>query len=132
MCSSDLGATVMRMTQKSPIDKYRVGEEPIANTIWGFDGSLKLEPRWMTRAIDFIPLLQTKEPSSISITGEFAQLRPSNTETVAFERTRKDLRKAGRDFSSDELGGTSYIDDFEGFENTFRMIQPGSDRKSVV
>ena len=121
-----LGATVMRMTQKSPIDKYRVGEEPIANTIWGFDGALKLEPRWMTRAIDFIPLLQTKEPSSISITGEFAQLRPSNTETVAFERTRKDLRKAGRDFSSDELGGTSYIDDFEGFENTFTMIQPGS------
>lgn len=121
-----LGATVMRMNQKSPIDKYRIGEEPISNTIWGFDGSLNLEPRWMTRAIDFVPLLQTKEPSSISITGEFAQLRPGNTQTIAFERTRKDLREAGRDFSSDELGGTSYLDDFEGFENTFTMMQPGS------
>ena len=121
-----LGATVMRMNQKSPIDKYRIGEEPISNTIWGVDGALELEPRWMTRAIDFVPLLQTKEPSSISVSGEFAQLRPGNTQTIAFERTRRDLQAAGRDFSSDELGGTSYIDDFEGFENTFTMTQPGT------
>ena len=121
-----LGATLMRMNQKSPIDKYRIGEEPISNTIWGVDGTLKLEPRWMTRAIDYIPLLQTKEPSSINLTGEFAQLRPSNTQTIAFERTRRELRDVGRDFSSDELGGTSYIDDFEGFENTFTMMQPGT------
>ncbi len=121
-----LGATVMRMNQKSPIDKYRIGEEPISNTIWGVDGSIDLEPRWMTRAIDRVPLLQTREPSSISLTGEFAQLRPSNTQTIAFERTRKELREAGRDFSADELGGTSYLDDFEGFENTFTMMQPGT------
>lgn len=121
-----LGATVMRMNQQSPIDKFRIGEEPISNTIWGIDGALKLEPRWMTRAIDFVPLLQTREPSSISLSGEFAQLRPGNTQTIAFERTRRDLQAAGRDFSRDELGGTSYIDDFEGFENTFTMMQPGS------
>jgi cell surface protein SprA len=121
-----LGATVMQMRQKSPIDKYRIGEEPISNTIWGVDGAVKLEPRWMTRAIDYVPLLQTKEPSAISLSGEFAQLRPGNTQTIAFERTRKDLQKAGRDFSRDEIGGTSYIDDFEGFENTFTMMQPGT------
>jgi cell surface protein SprA len=121
-----LGATVMRMNQKSPIDKFRIGEEPISNTIWGIDGALKLEPRWMTRAIDYVPLLQTREPSSISLSGEFAQLRPGNTQTIAFERTRRELQSAGRDFSRDELGGTSYIDDFEGFENTFTMMQPGS------
>ena len=121
-----LGATVMQMNQKSPIDKYRIGEEPISNTIWGVDGALKLEPRWMTRAIDYVPLLQTKEPSSISVSGEFAQLRPGNTQTIAFERTRRDLQENGRDFSRDELGGTSYIDDFEGFENTFTMMQPGT------
>jgi cell surface protein SprA len=121
-----LGATVMRMTQKSAIDKFRIGEEPIANTIWGFDGAIKLKPRWMTRAIDFVPLLQTKEESSITVTGEFAQLRPSNTQTVAFDRTRRDLQDAGQDFNSDELNGTSYIDDFEGFENTFTLMQPGS------
>lgn len=121
-----LGATVMRMNQQSPIDKFRIGEEPISNTIWGVDGAIELEPRWMTRAIDLVPLLQTREPSSISISGEFAQLRPGNTQTVAFERTRRELQDAGRDFNRDELGGTSYIDDFEGFENTFTMMQPGS------
>lgn len=121
-----LGATVMRMNQQSPIDKFRIGEEPISNTIWGVDGAIELEPRWMTRAIDYVPLLQTREPSSISLSGEFAQLRPGNTQTVAFERTRRELQDAGRDFNRDELGGTSYIDDFEGFENTFTMMQPGS------
>jgi len=80
----------------------------------------------MTRAVDFIPLLQTKEESSVTLTGEFAQLRPSNTQTVAFDRTRRELQDAGRDFNSDELNGTSYIDDFEGFENTFTLLQPGS------
>ena len=120
------GATVMRLTQKSAIDKFRIGEEPIANTIWGVDGSIKLKPRWMTRAIDFVPLLQTKEESSITLTGEFAQLRPSNTQTIAFDRTRRELKDAGQDFKSDELNGTSYIDDFEGFENTFTLMQPGT------
>ncbi|WP_228350288.1 cell surface protein SprA [Rhodocaloribacter litoris] len=121
-----LGATVMRLSQKSPIDKYRIGEEPIQNTIWGVDGTLRLEPRWLTRAIDLLPLVQTRAPSAISVTGEFAQLRPGSNETLAFERTRRNLRNAGRDFNGDELRGISYIDDFEGFENTFSLKQPGA------
>ena len=120
------GATLMKMNQKSPIDKYRIGEEPISNTIWGVDGSIRLESRWLTQAIDFVPLLQTREPSSISLTGEFAQLRPNHIETIAFARTRRELKQSGRDFSRDELRGTSYIDDFEGFENTFALMQPGT------
>jgi len=125
-----IGATFMRLNQKSPIDKFRIGEEPISNIIWGMDGILQLEPRWLTRAIDALPFVQTREPSSISITGEFAQLRPGNTETVAFDRTRRDLRKEQRDFKGDELSGISYLDDFEGFENTYSLRQPGSWRIS--
>jgi cell surface protein SprA len=121
-----LGATLMRLTQKSPIDKFRIGEEPVSNTIWGVDGSFKAEPRWLTRAIDALPFVQTKEPSRVQFTGEFAQLRPNHVETIAFTRTRRELRKANRDFSSDELSGISYIDDFEGFENTFSLMQPGT------
>ncbi|PIQ63721.1 MAG: cell surface protein SprA [Bacteroidetes bacterium CG12_big_fil_rev_8_21_14_0_65_60_17] len=121
-----LGSTVMSLKEKSPIDKFRIGEEPISNTIWGVDGAIRLEPRWMTQTIDRIPLLQTREPSSIQLSGEFAQLRPNHTETVAFSRTRDNLRGQGRDFARDELNGTSYIDDFEGFENTFPLTQPGS------
>ncbi|ARA94589.1 cell surface protein SprA [Rhodothermaceae bacterium RA] len=121
-----LGATLMRLSQKSPIDKFRIGEEPISNTIWGVDGSLELEPRWLTRAIDALPLLQTRAPSSISLTGEFAQLRPGHTQTTAFRRTQNTLQDQGLDFKHDELGGISYIDDFEGFENTFSLRQAGA------
>ncbi|NBC16437.1 MAG: cell surface protein SprA [Bacteroidetes bacterium] len=125
-----LGATVMRLSQKSPTDKFRIGEEPIANTIWGVDGSLDLQPRWLTRAVDALPFLQTKAQSNLSITGEFAQLRPGHTQTQAFEDERSELQDLGRDFTSDELGGISYIDDFEGFENTYTLLQPGAWRIS--
>ena len=126
----DLGATLMRLNQKSPIDKFRIGEEPISNTIWGFDGQINLQPRWLTRAIDWLPLIQTKAPSSIQVTGEFAQLLPGTSETIAFSRTRRGMRENGRDFKADELEGISYLDDFEGFENTFSLKQPGAWRLS--
>ena len=119
-----LGATVMRLSQKSPVDKYRIGEEPIKNTIWGVDGSMNLEPRWLTRAVDALPLVQTKEESAISLSGEFAQLRPGHTETQAFEDARNRVQDTPSDsYAQDELNGISYIDDFEGFENTFSLRQ---------
>jgi cell surface protein SprA len=119
----ELGATAMRLNQKSPIDKFRIGEEPIQNTIWGLDGSMNLQPQWLTRAVDALPLVQTKAQSAISLSGEFAQLRPGHSTTEAFERTRSNLQDIGEDFTADELGGISYIDDFEGFENTFSLRQ---------
>ncbi len=121
-----LGTTLMRLSQKSPVDKFRLGEEPISNTIWGVDGNFKLEPRWLTRAVDALPLIQTRAPSSIRVTGEFAQLRPGHTETTAFRRSRRELQGQGRDFNSDELSGISYVDDFEGFETTFSLRQAGA------
>ena len=117
-----LGATVMRLSQKSPVDKYRVGEEPIKNTIWGVNGSMDLTPRWLTQAVDALPLVQTRAESQISITGEFAQLRPGHTRTEAYERTIQEVSSSDRDsFAPDERNGISYVDDFEGFENTFSL-----------
>ena len=92
------GGTLFSLNQKSPIDKYRIGEEPISNTIWGLDGQLNIEPLWLTRAIDAIPLIQTREASHIRISGEFAQLRPGANPTTAFERSRRNLKKLGQDF----------------------------------
>ena len=119
------GGTMFRLNQKSPIDKYRVGEEPISNTIWGLDGQLDIEPLWLTRAVDAIPLIQTRESSHIRVSGEFAQLRPGANPTTAFERSRRNLKKLGQDFEGDELRGISYLDDFEGFENTYSLRQAG-------
>lgn len=119
------GGTLMRLSQRSVTDKFRLGEEPISNTIWGVDGSINLEPRWMTRAIDALPLLQTREPSTITITGEFAQLLPGHSQTNAFENTQRDLRDDGLSFKPDEQDGISYLDDFESFENTLPLMAPG-------
>lgn len=118
-----VGATLMRLSERSPVDKYRIGEEPIQNTIWGVDGSLNLQPGWLTRAVDALPLIQTRGESSIQISGEFAQLRPGHTDTEAFQRTGERLASAGQSFRPDEQDGISYIDDFEGFENTFSLAQ---------
>ena len=117
-----LGATVMRLSEDSPVDKYRIGQEPIKNTIWGLDGSMNLEPRWLTGAVDALPLVETREESTISLTGEFAQLRPGHTRTEAYEQTLDDVESSSKDdYASDERNGISYIDDFEGFENTFSL-----------
>ncbi|MFP4228388.1 MAG: cell surface protein SprA, partial [Salinivenus sp.] len=117
-----LGATIMRLSQRSPVDKYRVGEEPIKNTIWGVNGSMDLTPQWLTTAVDALPLVQTRAESQVSVTGEFAQLRPGHTRTEAYERTIEEVEGSDREsFASDERNGISYIDDFEGFENTFSL-----------
>ncbi len=117
-----LGATLMRLSEDSPVDKYRVGEEPVQNTIWGVDGSMKLEPRWLTQAVDALPLVETRTESSVSLSGEFAQLRPGHTQTEAFEQTLEEVESSDLDsYESDERNGVSYLDDFEGFENTFSL-----------
>ncbi len=121
-----LGATMLRLSEKPLIDKYRIGEEPLKNVIWGVDGTYQLEPRWLTRALDALPLIQTKEGSSIKFSGEFAQLIPGSPQTLAYRRTRDQLRKAGLDFKDDELDGISYIDDFESVENTISLKQQGA------
>ncbi|MEP0546656.1 MAG: cell surface protein SprA [Rhodothermales bacterium] len=121
-----IGATWMQLSEKPLIDKYRLGEEPIANSIWGVDVRYAAEPRWMTRLVDALPLVQTRAPSAFEFKGEFAQLNPGHPETFAFEQSQDDLRELGRDFKDDELDGISYIDDFEGTENSFSLLQPGA------
>ncbi|MFB6098818.1 MAG: cell surface protein SprA, partial [Salinibacter sp.] len=123
-----LGATVMRLSQKSPADKFRVGQEPIKNTIWGINGSMDLQPRWLTQAVDALPFVQTRSESRLSVSGEFAQLRPGHTTTDAFQRTLERVKGSDSDrYAPDERNGVSYIDDFEGFENTFSLReQPGA------
>ena len=123
-----LGATVMKLSQRSPVDKFRIGQEPINNTIWGLNGSMDLEPQWLTDAVDALPLVQTRADSRLSVSGEFAQLRPGHTTTDAYERTLERVNNSETDrYAPDERNGVSYIDDFEGFENTFSLReQPGS------
>lgn len=121
------GATAMRLKEKPNTDKFRIGQEPIANRIWGFDGSYNAKPRWLTRAIDALPLIQTRAESSIDFRAEFAHFSPENAATLAFERKQRQLRDSGRDFAEDEKKGEiSYIDDFEGIRNPISLANAGN------
>ena len=124
---AELGATWMRLSERPLADKYRVGEEPISNQIYGFDARYAAEPRWMTRFTDALPFVQTRAPSFFEFKGEYARLLPGHPETRAFEQTREEIQslQAGRDFAPDERRGLSFVDDFEGTENSFSLGTAG-------
>lgn len=93
-----VGATVLRLSEKPITQKIDYGNEPVTNTIWGVDGTYKAEMPILTKLVDKIPLIDTKEKSSISVAGEFAQLLPGHSRAI------------GR-------SGNSYLDDFEGSQS---------------
>jgi cell surface protein SprA len=93
----NLGATVMHLSEQPITQKISIGDEPISNTIWGFDANYSSSSRLLTRIIDKIPFISTKAPSSVNFNGEFAQLIPGHPSALNF---------AG-------ANGTSYLDDFE-------------------
>lgn len=93
----NIGATVMNLTERPLTQKVNIGDEPISNTIWGLNGTYTTKSQFLTTLVDKLPFLQTKEPSSITIDGEFAQLIPGHAKTT-------------------DKSGAAYIDDFEGSE----------------
>lgn len=115
-----LGSTYFRQKDRPLQDKIPVGEEPINNSVIGFDARAQFDAPWLTRAVDWIPLLQTRSESSISFTGEFAQIRPGVAQTNAVQRAidRGILYP-------DEEQGVSFLDDFEGSKSSVSFMSPG-------
>ena len=102
-----IGGTVMNLTERPVTKKINVGDEPISNTIWGLDGNYRTEAPFLTRLVDKIPLIDTKEMSTIQASGEFAYLVPGHSKAIG-------------------KSGNSYVDDFEGSQATIDLRQPGS------
>lgn len=114
-----LGSTFFKLKERPLQDKIRIGDEPINNAVIGFDAKAKFDTPWLTRAIDKLPLLQTKEPSNLSFSGEFAQLRPGVAQTNAVSEAIKRNR-----LFKDEEKGVSFVDDFEGVETNISFMSP--------
>ncbi|WP_432709272.1 cell surface protein SprA [Pedobacter sp.] len=93
-----LGATLMNLSEKPITPKVNLGEEPIANTMWGMDLNYSAPSRFLTKMVDKLPFLSTREPSSITFSGEFARLIPGHPKALNANGT---------------TAGTSYLDDFE-------------------
>lgn len=102
----NLGATVLNLSEKPLTQKVNFGDEPISNTIWGINGDYQTESRLLTKIIDWLPFLETKAQSNVSVSGEFAHLIPGHSKAIG-------------------KSGTSYIDDFEGSKSSIdlRTIQ---------
>ncbi|MBT4340040.1 MAG: cell surface protein SprA [Bacteroidetes bacterium] len=97
-----LGGTLLYLKEKPLTQKVNIGDEPLNNVIYGFDGTYRTDSRFITKLIDKIPFIETKEKSEILITGEFAHLIPGHPKIIG-------------------PTGTSYIDDFEGSEVPFDL-----------
>ena len=94
----NLGGTIMNLTEKPLTQKVNIGEEAISNSIWGLDANYTSDSRWLTRMVDKIPFINTREISTITFTGEYANFIPGHPKALNFAGSRN---------------GASYLDDFE-------------------
>lgn len=92
-----LGGTILNLNERPLTQKITIGDEPINNTIWGVDAVVRKESKFLTKILDKLPLIQSKEPSQFTGQGEFAQLIPGLPRVIR---------------NSDERG-IAYLDDFE-------------------
>ncbi|MCD6091882.1 MAG: cell surface protein SprA, partial [Bacteroidales bacterium] len=97
-----LGGTFLNLSEKPITQKTNIGDDPINNTIYGFDVSYQQESRWITKMVDKLPFIETDAPSMITFNGEFAHFLPGHSRAIG-------------------ASGTSYIDDFEGTKSTIDL-----------
>ncbi|MCB9224655.1 MAG: cell surface protein SprA [Crocinitomicaceae bacterium] len=107
------GATVMNLTEKPLTQKVNIGDEPISNTVLGTDVSWRKEVPFLTKMVDFLPIISTKEKSSVNAYGEFAYLIPGTQRAISKE-------------------GISYIDGFEGSQSAIDIKTFGTWRLASV
>ncbi len=91
----NIGSTVMYLLEKPLTQKVNYGEDPIANTMVGFNGTYTSAVPFITRAVNALPFLSTTEESKIAVEMEWAKLFPGHAKAISKE-------------------GAVYLDDFEG------------------
>jgi len=91
------GATILHLNERPLTQKILIGDEPLSNTMWGLDGQLNKQSKFLTRLLDRLPLLNTKEISQVNVSGEFAQLLPGHPKQIETSTEK----------------GIAYLDDFE-------------------
>ena len=97
-----VGGSLLHLWERPLSQKIDIGYEPISNWVYGIDATYNTDVPFITRMVDAIPLIDTKEMSTFSATAEFAQILPGHSNAI------------GED-------GNAYIDDFEGSQNTIDL-----------
>ena len=99
-----IGLTAMHMkeTPAGFLTRVAIGNEPVNNTILGVNANIRKDSPGLTRLLDALPMVQTKEMSTIQFNGEVAQLLPGTN-----PRAKND----------------SYVDDFEAARTIFDLTR---------
>lgn len=98
----NFGGTFLYLNERPLISRVSIGNEPTRNMKYGMDVNIQKESRFLTKMVDALPFIQTKEPSNFSFNAEVAQIRPGTSNFVNGEET-------------------SYIDDFEATATPFNL-----------
>ena len=106
-----VGATYLNLFERPFTQKVNVGEDPIDNKIYGLDLNFSKDLPWLTKAIDKLPMIQTKEVSTVNFGAEGAYLKPGHASAID---------------ESDGGGGNVYIDDFEGATSGLDIKTPAT------
>ncbi|TKJ41113.1 hypothetical protein CEE37_05445 [candidate division LCP-89 bacterium B3_LCP] len=101
---SFIGATALYLNEKPLQDRVRVGNEPLRNFLWDINTRLVFKPKFLTQAVDYIPLVETEAPSEFKVEMEYAQVHPNPN-------------SLGNDGTGDP-NGVAYVDDFESIKKT--------------
>ncbi len=102
-----IGATVLNLHERPLTQKVNYGQDPISNTIWGFNVAYAKNSRWISKMLAKLPGTTPNTPSRINYNAEFAEFLPGHSRTVGHS-------------------GTSYVDDFEGSKSTIDLTNVNS------
>ncbi|WP_083766253.1 cell surface protein SprA [Chloroherpeton thalassium] len=107
-----VGSTFLRYSEEPLTEKIRVSDEPVQNSIYGFDTQFSTKINWLTKLVNALPLISTKTASEFTISAEYAHVLPSHPSELN---------------TSTDPDGVSYIDDFDA---TKEVISLGKDFSS--
>lgn len=106
----NIGGTYMHLFERPYTQKVNIGDDPINNRVYGLDMNFSDEAPFLTKLVDKIPGINTKEKSQINFQAEMAALKPGHSRAI----------NAGK--KDDD--GIVYLDDFEGTSSNFDLRTP--------
>ncbi len=98
----NVGATWLFLNERPLLSRVTIGDEPLKNHMFGADVNFRKKSRIITKAVDFLPGISTKEEADVSFNAEIAGLAPGKSRLTK---------------------GASIIDDFEGAETPFDLTR---------
>ena len=117
-----IGGTYMHLFERPFTQKVNIGDDPINNRIFGLDIALDKNAPWLTKFVDGIPFIDTKAESRINFVAEGAYLRPGHSRAINLGSSEDETDEE----REDRLGGSVYLDDFEGSTSSFDLRQPAN------